>query len=450
MARKKTQEEFENEAYLANPHLKFIGAYNNGDSKIKCKCKKCGYEWISAARNLIKPKKCLHCMKLDQEINMDYSDKEFKEIVKNNYPSLEITGEYKSGQQLITCKCSIDGYVSRIRCQMLVKGIYKCPMCTKGQENVEIGVSDLATINPVIAECLEDKSNGYKYKANSRAKVNFICPTCGNVIRNKTIEKVHRRGLKCKCSDGNSLGEKYFYQIISQISDNVISEYYLNNNYDYRYDFYGKENNKTWIVEIQGKQHTEKSFETCGGRSLIEEKENDTMKKEYAINNGIDYYICIDSRNSGYLELMNEILSSDLSKIFDFSNVNWIDAYRNSLISDVKEISKLWNDGYKVMQICDILHISKQKVRSCLTKANEVGMCKYNHEVRNEIKVVCENTGEVFNSMSDAEKKYNIHRGYISGYFKDRNRESGTLLSGEKLIWNYYKELDENSNSFSM
>lgn len=442
MAKKKTHEEFIKEATLINPDLDFIGQYLNGNSKIRCICKNCGYTWESTARNLIKHKKCLKCMKLDNKINLNYSDEEFKEVIHNNYPNLKITGTYSIGQNLITCECLLDKHISRVRCQKLLKGEYQCPMCIKGKENVDVGVSDLATINPVIAECLENQDDGYKYKANSRAKVNFICPSCGNIIRNKTIEKVHRHGLKCKCSDGNSLGEKYFYQVISQVSDNVITEYYLNNNYDFRYDFYGVENTKKWIVEIQGKQHNEKSFETCGGRTLKEEIENDVLKKNYAISCGVNCYIYIDSKNSGFIELKNEILSSNLTDIFDFSNVNWIDAYRKSLKSDTKEISDLWNHGYKVMQICDVLNISKGKVRTCLTKANDVGLCSYNHTTRNKMKIICINTGEVFNSMREAENKYDIHRGYISGFLKGSNKESGYLPSGEKLLWNYYKETD--------
>ena len=450
MGKRKTHEEFIDEVTTINPHLEFIGEYINGNSKIKCKCKKCGYEWTSTARNLIKPKKCLNCMKSEEKINIDYSDEEFKSIIKNKYPDLIITGAYKTGQNLITCKCIKDGHIARVRCQKLLKGTYRCPICINGKEKVEVGINDLGTVNPVIAECLENKEDAYNYKANSRAKVNFICPSCGNVIRNKTIEKVHRRGLKCKCSDGNSLGEKYFYQVISQLSDNVVSEYYLNDNYNFRYDFYGIQNSKSWIVEIQGKQHNEKSFETCGGRSLREEIENDKNKKDYALNNNIDYYIYINSKNSGYLELKNEILSSCLIELFDFSTVDWIDAYRKSLTSDAKDISDLWNQGYRVMQICDILRISKAKVRNCLTKANEVGLCKYDNRKNNRIKVKCDNTGEIFNSMREAELKYNIHRGYISGYLKGNNVASGNLPSGEKLMWSYYDELDKKSSSFSM
>ena len=104
-------------------------------------------------------------------------------------------------------------------------------------------------------------------------------------------------------------------------------------------------------------------------------------------------------------------------------------------MSDVIKVTELWNQGNKVMEICAITGLGKGTVRSHLTKANEIGLCDYDHTVRNEIKVLCVDTGEIFNSLRDAEIKYGIKRGYLSGYLKGRT----TLPVGNKT-WKYYEE----------
>lgn len=436
MPRAKTNEEFHEEVKLVNPDIEVTGFYVNGDSKMNCKCKICVYEWTSTARNLIKPKKCLGCMHSERIFEYpDITHEEFCEIVKEKYPSLIITGTYYKGLQLISCTCKDCDYHARVRVQMLLEGTYECPICKDGKENIKYGINDIKTVNPVLYECLKDKSDNDRYTITSRAKTDFICPCCNKVIKNKNIDKVNRYGLRCKCQDGNSLGEKYFYQVIKSLDENVEVEKYLNENFSYRYDFYGEINGKTWICEIQGKQHNTKSFETCGGRTLEEEIENDKLKKEYALSQGIDYYVQIDSKESGFNQLKESIINSKLSELYSFDDVDWIECYRKSLMSDVITVTELWNKGKKVMQICEITGLGKGTVRKHLTKANEIGLCNYDHTSRNEIKVLCVDTGEIFNSLRDAEIKYDIKRGYISGYLKGRT----TLPVGNKT-WKYYEE----------
>lgn len=288
-----------------------------------CKCKICGYEWISTARNLLKPKKCLGCFHAEKTFEYpDISHEEFCETVSKIYPSLIITGTYYNGLKLISFTCKDCGYHSRVRVQMLLEGTYECPICKDGKENIKYGINDIKTVNPILYECLADKSDNDKYTINSRTKTDFNCPCCGKLIKNKSIDKINRYGLRCKCQDGNSLGEKYFYQVIKSIDKNIEVEKYLNRNMSYRYDFYGIVDKKTWICEIQGKQHSEKSFHTLGGRTLEEEIENDRSKRDYALSQGIDYYILIDSKESGFNQLKEAIINSKLSELYSFDNVD--------------------------------------------------------------------------------------------------------------------------------
>lgn len=432
MAVAKTNYEYHNEVKSINPNIIIEGFYQNGLSKMKCTCKKCGYEWTSNARNLVNPKKCLNCMRVERIFEYPYiTDEEFKNTIKNNYPNIIVRGTYTIGLKTITCECKDCGYISRIRTQQLLQSTYKCSICENGHENIKYGENDIKTVNPVLYDCLADKSDADKYTINSRAKIDFICSSCGKLIKNKTIDKVNRLGLKCKCQDGNSLGEKYFYQVIKSVDENVLDEQYLGDNLSYRYDFLGEVNNIKWICEIMGKQHYGKTFETCGGRTLEEEKENDLLKENFALSNGIDKYIKIDSKESGLHQLKNAILKSEIANLYDLSNVDWVRCYRDSLISEVKIVCELWNKSYRITDICNLTKHDKGTVRRYLMRGNSVGLCNYDNTIGGKVSVKCVDTGEIFSCLRDAENKYGIKRGYLSSYLK------GVKLPVANKTWEY-------------
>lgn len=104
-------------------------------------------------------------------------------------------------------------------------------------------------------------------------------------------------------------------------------------------------------------------------------------------------------------------------------------------MSEVFKVADLWNDGYKVMQICEITGFRKGTIRTFLTRANDVGYCKYDHTRSNHRYVKCIETGEIFNSLRDAERKYNIKRGYLSGWLKGRH-----TLPVANYTWEYIEE----------
>lgn len=59
----------------------------------------------------------------------------------------------------------------------------------------------------------------------------------------------------------------------------------------------------------------------------------------------------------------------------------------------------------------------------------------------NSIKIVCINTGEVFETINEAADKYNICRKCISDCCKDKQSIAGNHPdTGERMIWQYYDE----------
>ena len=55
-------------------------------------------------------------------------------------------------------------------------------------------------------------------------------------------------------------------------------------------------------------------------------------------------------------------------------------------------------------------------------------------------KVKCITTGEIFNSISEASKKYKCSPSHIVENCKGKIKSCSKLSDGTKLIWEYYKE----------
>lgn len=58
-------------------------------------------------------------------------------------------------------------------------------------------------------------------------------------------------------------------------------------------------------------------------------------------------------------------------------------------------------------------------------------------------KVICTNTGEIFNYIKEAAKKYNVIDSSISACCKGKLKSAGKLPTGEKLVWRYAEDLRE-------
>lgn len=93
---------------------------------------------------------------------------------------------------------------------------FPCAICSGRQ--VLKGFNDLWTTHPQIAKLLENPQDGYKVTHGSRKRFNWVCPICGNIIKNKEVNYVVNRGLVCNlCSDGISYPEKVFSSLLKEL-----------------------------------------------------------------------------------------------------------------------------------------------------------------------------------------------------------------------------------------
>jgi DNA-directed RNA polymerase subunit RPC12/RpoP len=352
-------------------------------------------------------------------------------------------------------KCLNCGHLNHIS-EGHLKGKLGCPVCM-GQK-IKVGLNDMWTTNPELAKLLFNPDDGYKFMQSSNLKLDWKCSECGNIIKNRQVSQIKLQGLSCpKCSDGISYPEKFMFNLLCQLNCEFSSQEIFNWSKNRRYDFYVPTLN--CIIETHGIQHYGGGFHTYGGRSLEEEQENDKLKKELAIENGIahDHYIVIDCRKSELEWIKNNILKSKLIKHFDFNKINWLKCHEFACSSLVKIACDLWTSGiHSTTLIGKQINLERGAVRRYLKQGVELGWCNYSIEKsRNYIgkqsgrakekKVICLNTKEVFDSISKASEKFNIKSSSgITSVCKGRYKTSGIDPStGEKLKWMYKEDYEE-------
>lgn len=322
---------------------------------------------------------------------------------------------------------------------------YGCPYCSN--KKVLKGFNDMWTTNPELAKLLANPDGGYKYTYGSKRKINWKCPDCGGIIKNKTIHQISYYGLYCpQCSDGKSYPEKVMYNFLKYLN----IEFELEKSFEWsknkRYDFYLP--NYNILIEINGIQHYELGFKNIGGRSLKEEIKNDNIKEKLAKDNGINRYIVIDARYSNIEYIKINIIQSKLSKYFDFSNINWELINKESLTSLALKTIELWNNNYRVTDISNELKICADTVREYLKKGMKSGLCNY--DTKEQLKICGNLTSKLkiciqlslngfyikeWESIIKAEKELNIKN--ISSCCRGRRKTAG----GYK--WMYKEDYDK-------
>lgn len=440
---------------------------------IRVKHRYCGTIYDISPNNLFNIKQdCSHCCgsyknsfayHIIEEVEDDIKDKILNTIIKNskNKDVIEKYKQIKLNRYWDFDKNTVNPYhiwknnnIDKIwlRCtreyqhksyetrgNIFVQSIrnLNCPYCRN--INVEIKNS-LGYLYPEIAKMIVCYENGNKIKnidlftlaPKVKNKFYLKCNKCGNVnTKPISLNNVTKQGFTCdRCSDGISIPEKFMSNILKQLNVEYINEFGKNNvtwiKDRRRYDFYIPPLNM--IIETHGEQHY-KENKRVESRTLDEEQENDIIKKELALNNGIENYITIDCRYSK-LEWLKDNITKELSPYVDLSNINWNLAWEESQNSLCVKAWELWNDGYSVKEISEELNVSTSPIRSYLHKGTEIGICVYDGKV------------EVIKS-NKLKKKINktltLSLNDISYKFESVNKLCEFLNISDKIYYKYIK-----------
>lgn len=285
-----------------------------------------------------------------------------------------------SNEKWYKCRCNICSWDNMWKSESHLYYTKRGCACCQNQVVIR-GINDLATTNPDLIKYFDNIDDTYTHTKASDKYVRLHCPSC-NYKKFMTIHILYAQGFSCPiCNDGYSYPEKLFHSILKKLKIKYIFQL-SKRTFEwcdkFRYDFYLPDFNT--IIEVHGSQHYGNNF--INGRTELEEKNNDNIKKQLALDNAIKHYVTIDAKKSNLLYIKNSILNSELSKIIDLSNLDWNlcgEEASKSLVVDVckyYEINK-YRDDFYVNEITKKFHISKSCIVKYLKNGNDIGLCRY-------------------------------------------------------------------------
>jgi predicted transcriptional regulator len=288
---------------------------------------------------------------------------------------------------------------------------------------------------------LAHPEDGYKYTECSGEKVEWICPNCGH-IKTEKISNVKNKGLSCPiCNDGISIPNKFMASFLEEVNETFETEFSFEGQ-TRRYDFYIPRLNM--IIEMHGRQHYEEWKKS--DKNLSERQKIDKEKKDYAIEQGIEYYLVINCRIQSYEHMTKEIKKSVLKGFYNFESIDWNHVYTNAMKSKVILAIDLHKKGYTTTEIGNKLHVTRSTINHWLIDADNIGIYEYNKSVGNRYdkkKVVLVNHNKIYDSAYKAGQQENISYKLINRCCAGKSKYAGTI-NGEPAVWRYLDQYNPN------
>lgn len=223
----------------------------------------------------------------------------------------------------------------------------------------------------------KNKFNPFEVSRCSNKKFWLICQVCKNE-KLYSLSRFVYGGFSCnKCSDGISYPNKFAFNLLEQVGVDFITEYSPDWIKPKRYDFYFElDNNNKYILEMDGGWHKQDNL--LSGKTKEESIIDDSYKDKMANLNSINV-IRIESDISTMDYIKQNILKSELIKLFDLSSINWFECHKFACNSLVKIICDLYNsDVISTKLLAQKLKISQQTAIRYLKQGSQINLCKYN------------------------------------------------------------------------
>lgn len=321
------------------------------------------------------------------------------------------------------------------------------------------GINDIATTHPDIVKFFVDKTLASRYPKGSNQQVMTECPNCGLVhTSTRSINNLTYSGPpECvRCGDTISYPEKFMYFLLKQLdidfcfhktfswSKNVEN---VNDKLSGKktYDFYIPQFNA--IIETHGIQHYEKCNFTY--RTLEEEQENDLIKQDLAIRNGI-LYIVIDCRKSTKQWISQNVICSKLNDLVDLDAVDW-DVVHNDTLTGLKLSiinDKKSNPQKLLSELSQEYGVDTSTIRRWLRSSSDPSCYDPNLNFKNaHVKlgkpVFSPELNFAYRAGSLAAEEIGISNSRISAVINRNGKRPGTHagkhpITGEPLSWEYW------------
>lgn len=243
--------------------------------------------------------------------------------------------------------------------------------------------NSVTTKRPDLVKYFLNPKEANSLTVSSNKKIQTICPFC-KTPKNKTVtvKNLSNYPYSCHiCGDKIPITEKFVARFLSQMNIDFKTRQPYIWSQRKEYDFIFKINEENTICEVHGIQHY---IQSNRGKTLKEEQENDKLKYDLAIQNGVKNYIVVDCRYSTF-EWLKENCIKSFSPYYELSNVNWEDIWMDSQKSIKLEIWCAWNDRKEndtIISISEKFGLDKTTIRKYLKDGTAIGMCQYTPRIR--------------------------------------------------------------------
>lgn len=431
------------------------------NTSIKHFCKKHQYEYMSPPARVLQNKYgCKFCgaeaHTQSLEEKLEKTKKRIFELVGNEYEIVDgFTAIDDMAKFRHNCKNGEKHYFDMTPTSFIYRGS-RCCCENPSISRVIPGFNDIHTTRPDVEEWMHNKEDAYKYSMSSKEKILWDCTDCKNTFEER-ICNVNSNRLSCPfCSDGISYPNKFMYNSLYQIKDDLDfleREYnpdwckfeFNGNERCGKYDVYFGIDGQRYIVEMDGGLGHGNKVHTNSLLSQDELLQIDLIKDKLAQEQGIQVIRidCNYKTNDRYTYILNNVLNSNLKDIIDLSKIDFDLSNKNSTNSLIVKAGELWNQGLTAGQIRKELKIGEGTVTSYLKTASEIGVCDYSVEkskARSKYrKVYCVTFDTVYDTITESANECKTSRDSVKRCCEDNNK-SIKNRDGISLKWMYYED----------
>ena len=298
-----TPERFRELASKKSPQLEILEDYKGSQSKILCRCKKCGYESYVVATDLIRTKGhgCNRCNRLIHK-----TTESFMEEMKNSGVNITPLEEYINAQTPILFRCDDCGKEWYVRPSDLSHGA-RCPHCKHNNKfaakRAEL-VEYMDRFDPTIEVLGEYKGRHNHIKCRCRICGNEWNSTPGNLMG----------GCGCPACK-SSAGERRIRAYLMGHGVMYVQEYRFKDCRDEHvlpFDFYIPHMNM--VVEYDGEQHYRPvkfagTNDNGGTVRYLKTLRRDAIKNKYCADHDIKLVRIPYTEYDEIDEILNELLA---------------------------------------------------------------------------------------------------------------------------------------------
>jgi len=266
-----------------------------------------------------------------------------------------------------------------------------CPVCAR--KKTLAGYNDIATEAHWMISYLANHHDATKYSPQSNARIYVKCPDCG-AFKDKMYrisELYNKHSIGCGCKGSKSYPEKFMKSLLTQLNVEHIWGYrvewlkgYKGSKQSAEFDFYLTQ--LKCVIEMDGELgHGKKSFSKS--KITIEAtKEKDDWKDAQAEKHGVTV-IRINSDRSSIEYLKNEILNSNLSKIFNLSLIDWLQCGEFASKSIIKTTCEYYesNKPMSFYKMAKYLNLDKSTIRKYVNIGIENGWCTKEIHLKSDV-----------------------------------------------------------------